>query len=111
MTAHAHPVPALCPDSPGAVRPNVLQQNFGNVHQLRQIDRDMAVQMLRRWLQENFRSPEHVAQVFRVRNATACNWWRGDHRMTGDAVMRVFLDFPSALAWFMAERGTWEDQA
>lgn len=110
MTAMPRLSPSPCTDSPVPVRSDVLVQNFDNVHRLRPIDYDMAVKLVMRWLHQNFRNPEHVAQVFHVRNSTACNWWRGDHQMNGQMVMRVFLDFPAAFAFFMAERGTWEDQ-
>lgn len=57
------------------------------------------------WLQGNFRSPEHVAYLFGVRNSTAWNWWNGDNRASGDAVALVFISFPDAAAWFLAEWG------
>ncbi len=60
---------------------------------------------LAEYLRANFQSPEQVAYLFNVRNSTAYNWWNGDNRASGDAVALVFISFPAAAAWFMAE---WE---
>jgi hypothetical protein len=57
------------------------------------------------FLRSRFTSPEVVAQVFQVRASTAWNWWNGDNRASGDAVMRTFMLFPDAVAWFLQE---WE---
>lgn len=61
-----------------------------------------------RWLQSNFRDAEMVAATFGVRYQTAQNWWNGAHRPAGDTVALVFLAFPLAQAWFLAE---WEGEA
>lgn len=55
------------------------------------------------WLHENFRSPEQVALVFGRDVRTAQNWWVGRNTASGDVVGLVFLNFPAALAWFLAE--------
>lgn len=58
-----------------------------------------------RWLQINFRDAETVAVTFGVRYQTALNWWNAAHRASGDTVALVFMSFPHAVAWFLAE---WE---
>ena len=107
MTAHDRVVPEPCTDSDMPVRSDVLVQNFGNVQQLLPVDGDefraWFAPAFARWLQANFPNPETVAQVFGVRNSTACNWWRGDHRASGDVVARAFLSVPQARDWFLAE--------
>lgn len=60
---------------------------------------------LSRWLQANFANIEHVSRAFGVRHSTARNWWNGQNCASGEAVGVVFLTFPAAIAWFMAE---WE---
>ena len=67
--------------------------------------RDWFCPAFARWLQLNFENPVHVGRAFGVRHSTAQNWWNGSNRATGDMVAIVFLTFPSAVAWFMAE---WE---
>lgn len=67
--------------------------------------RDWFVPAFARWLQVNFDNPEHVARAFGVRNTTADNWWNGRHCLTGDMAGIVFLTFPAAAGWFLAE---WE---
>lgn len=58
-----------------------------------------------RWLQGQFRSSEQVAASFGVRHQTAINWWNASNRASGDTVALVFMAFPHAAAWFLAE---WE---
>lgn len=58
-----------------------------------------------RWLQINFRDAETVAVTFGVRYQTALNWWNAAHRASGDTVALVFMSFPHAVAWFLAEWG------
>lgn len=58
-----------------------------------------------RWLQANFRDPETVAASFNVRHQTALNWWHGANRASGDTMALVFMTFPQAVGWFLAE---WE---
>lgn len=70
--------------------------------------RDWFAPAFARWLQANFRDPEMVAALFGVRYQTALNWWNGAHRASGDTVALVFLTFPQAVAWFLAE---WEERA
>lgn len=60
---------------------------------------------LSRWLQAHFDNIEHVSRAFGVRHSTARNWWNGFNCASGDAVGVVFLSFPAAIGWFMAE---WE---
>jgi hypothetical protein len=67
--------------------------------------RDWFCPAFARWLQLNFENPVHVGRAFGVRHSTAQNWWNGSNRATGDMVAIVFLTFPHAVAWFMAE---WE---
>lgn len=55
------------------------------------------------WLQDRYRTPEHVAVEFGVRVSTAWNWWNGDNRASGDTVALAFITFPDAAAWFLAE--------
>lgn len=70
--------------------------------------RDWFLPTFARWLQANFRNHEHVAHDFGVRNQTALNWWNGDHRASGDTVALVFITFPAAVGWFLAE---WEGRS
>jgi hypothetical protein len=58
---------------------------------------------LARWLRGTFASPEQAAPLFGRDVKTVTNWWRGDHVPSGDAAALVFLDFPAAQAWFLAE--------
>jgi hypothetical protein len=41
------------------------------------------------FLHEHYRNPEEVAVAFGVRFQTACNWWAGTNRPTGDKVALV----------------------
>jgi hypothetical protein len=48
------------------------------------------------FLRAHYRRPEEVAVAFGVRYQTACNWWNGANRPTGDVVAlagRAFADF------------------
>lgn len=48
------------------------------------------------FIRANYRNPEEVAVYFGVRFQTACNWWNGVNRPTGDVVARAgrpFQDF------------------
>lgn len=48
------------------------------------------------FLRENYASTEEVAVAFGVRHQTACNWWHGANRPSGDVVAlagRRFTDF------------------
>jgi hypothetical protein len=56
-----------------------------------------------RWLQAHFQGTEQVAVAFGVRHQTAINWWHGTNRASGDTVALVFISFPSAVGWFLAE--------
>lgn len=67
--------------------------------------RDWFAPAFARWLQLNFSSHELVATTFGVRGQTALNWWNAANRASGDTVALVFLTFPHAAAWFLAE---WE---
>lgn len=67
--------------------------------------RDFFMTAFARWLQLNFRTPEQVAATFDVRHQTALNWWNARNCASGDTVGVVFLHFPAAVAWFLAE---WE---
>lgn len=67
--------------------------------------RDWFAPAFARWLQINFRDAETVAVTFGVRYQTALNWWNAAHRASGDTVALVFVAFPNAVAWFLAE---WE---
>ena len=69
--------------------------------------RDWFVPVFARWLQANFETIEHVARAFRVRHSTAANWWNGRNCMSGDVAGIVFLTFPAAVTWFLAE---WRDR-
>ncbi|OWJ71399.1 hypothetical protein CDV50_10365 [Haematobacter massiliensis] len=49
-----------------------------------------------KFLRQNYRRPEDVAVAFGVTFQTACNWWDGLNRPSGDAVAlagRSFHDF------------------
>lgn len=65
--------------------------------------RDWFVPVFARWLQANFETIEHVARAFRVRHSTAANWWNGRNCLSGDVAGIVFLTFPAAVSWFLAE--------
>ena len=82
-------------------QPKVLVQSFVVCDGFR----EFFLSSFARWLQLNFRGPEQVASVFGVRHQTALNWWNGRNRASGDVVGMVFLTFPLAQAWFLAE---WE---
>jgi len=58
---------------------------------------------LQRWLQLNFDNIEHVSRAFGVRHSTAANWWNARNCPGGEPVGVVFLSFPAAVAWFLAE--------
>lgn len=58
-----------------------------------------------RYLRERFAKPEQVAAAFSVRNSTAWTWWHGDNKASGDAVARLFMDFPDVAQWFQQEWG------
>lgn len=48
------------------------------------------------FLREHYRNTEEVAVSFQVRHQTACNWWQGTNRPTGDKVAvagRTFTDW------------------
>ena len=65
--------------------------------------RDWFVPVFARWLQDNFETIEHVARAFAVRHSTAANWWNARNCAGGDVAGIVFLTFPAAAAWFLAE--------
>lgn len=65
--------------------------------------RDWFVPAFARWLQANFESREHVARAFGVRHSTASNWWDARNCAGGDMAGIVFLTFPAAVSWFLAE--------
>lgn len=51
------------------------------------------------FLRANYRNPEQVAASFGVTFQTACNWWNGTNRPSGDIVAlagRSFTDFMEA---------------
>lgn len=55
----------------------------------------------RQFLRANYRNPEQVADSFGVTFQTACNWWNGDNKPSGDVVAmagRRFTDFMEDLA-------------
>ncbi|WP_299145998.1 hypothetical protein [uncultured Tateyamaria sp.] len=54
-------------------------------------------------LRDRFQSPEQVAAAFNVRISTAWNWWNGDHRASGDIVMRLVMSYPDLAIWFAAQ--------
>lgn len=48
------------------------------------------------FLHANYSNPEEVSVAFGVTFQTACNWWRGANRPSGDVVAmagRQFMDF------------------
>lgn len=48
------------------------------------------------FLRANYDNPEQVAENFGVRFQTACNWWNGSNRPSGDVVAlagRQFIQF------------------
>lgn len=48
------------------------------------------------FLRANYRNPEQVAASFGVTFQTACNWWHGSNRPSGDVVAlagRQFTEF------------------
>lgn len=65
--------------------------------------RDWFVPAFARWLHLNYRGPEAVAPAFGVTYRTAVNWWNGDNRAQGDKIGFLFLAFPQAMGWFLAE--------
>lgn len=67
--------------------------------------REWFVPTFARWLQSNFARPEQVAASFNVTYQTSLNWWNGRSRATGDVIGLVFMSFPAAVGWFLAE---WE---
>lgn len=48
------------------------------------------------FLQENFRSPAHVADCFHVNTSTAEKWWRGEHAPSAFAMALAFSIMPIA---------------
>lgn len=54
------------------------------------------------WLAREFDSREEVAVAFRVTFQTACNWWDGTTRPSGDKVFLAMLD-PAYRAGLEAE--------
>ena len=58
---------------------------------------------LRRGFQhKGFRNPEAVAVFFDVTFQTACNWWNGTHRPSGDKVMIAAVLDDAFFAYFSA---------
>lgn len=55
------------------------------------------------WLRTNFASPRVPSVLFDRDIRTVENWWDGRNTASGDAVALVFLTFPGAVGWFMAE--------
>jgi hypothetical protein len=99
---HSYQAPAQAGTDAGQKsRPKVPVQGFEASDGFR----EFFLASFARWLQLNFRAPEQVAAVFGVRHQTALNWWNGRNRASGDVVGLVFLTFPAATAWFLAE---WE---
>ena len=50
------------------------------------------------YLRANFRNPEAVSVAFSVTFQSACNWWNGTHRPSGDKVALAALRDPEAFA-------------
>jgi hypothetical protein len=91
-------------------RSDVSVQKFGKTDNVLYLPTARADQFKRwfatafaRYLRERFANPEQVATAFSVRNSTAWNWWHGDNRASGDAVARLFMDFPDVAQWFQTE--------
>ena len=101
--------PARASVSQSDVLPKSAVRPIDNVVRLHGIDghefRLWFAPQFARYLRDRFASPEQVAAAFGVRQSTAWNWWNGDNRATGDAVARLFVAFPDAVAWFLA---AWE---
>jgi len=87
-------------------RSDVSVQRIGNVLYLRPaVASDFKVWFAGAWStwlreQPQFATPEDIAAAFGVRNSTAWNWWHGDNKASGDAVMRLAMDHPEILDWF-----------
>ena len=45
------------------------------------------------FLRAHYRNPEQVAERFGVTFQTACNWWHGSNRPSGDVVALAGRDF------------------
>jgi hypothetical protein len=112
-----HPVPcreATPPPAP-ASRSDLPARNIGQrrqsgdviyLHPIRGNEfRTWFAPKMAEWLRANFANPEQVAVAFGVRSSTAWAWWNGDNRASGDTVARMFMAFPEAQEWFLAE---WE---
>ena len=84
-------------------RSNVLPQNIVADDAFK----EWFVQSFARYLQANFRNPEHVAAAFGRRYQTALNWWNAENKAAGEIVGLVFLTMPDAVAFFLAE---WHDR-
>ncbi|MCV2877590.1 hypothetical protein OE699_01890 [Sedimentimonas flavescens] len=57
-----------------------------------------------RWqglMQHLFRTREDVASAFGVTFQTACNWWDGTNRPSGDRVALAAITWPEEFARFM----------
>ncbi|SEP28432.1 hypothetical protein SAMN04490248_1793 [Salinihabitans flavidus] len=50
------------------------------------------------YVRSRFRRIEDVAVFFDVRFQTACNWWHGDNRPSGDKVALAVLTDPAGFA-------------
>lgn len=64
------------------------------------------VAFLDRWsalIRHLFGSREDVASAFGVTFQTACNWWDGTNRPSGDKVALTAITWPEAFARFMDE--------
>lgn len=57
------------------------------------------------YLRGHFRNPEAVAVAFDVTFQTACNWWNGTHRPSGDKVAIAALRDPDGFAEHMNNHG------
>ena len=59
-----------------------------------------------RWaafLRAEFRSAEHIAQVFGVTSRTADNWRTEVSKPSGDTIALFFLRYPESIAFFMRD--------
>lgn len=57
------------------------------------------------YLRAHFRNIENVAVAFDVTFQTACNWWNGTHRPSGDKVALAAIRDPEGFAASMTTIG------